>query len=92
MFLPIALIVFVSISSFSEALLSSTGRKQKIDVIGFLTCDGKPASGVLVQLYDTNSKLNLSFFKLLEHSNSNLSSLIFMKFDTWILKIKNSLN
>uniref|UniRef100_A0A914CKM6 Transthyretin-like family protein n=1 Tax=Acrobeloides nanus TaxID=290746 RepID=A0A914CKM6_9BILA len=67
MFLPIALIVFVSISSFSEAL-SSNGRKQKIDVIGSLTCDGKPASGVLVQLYDTN-KLNYLLGKANTNSN-----------------------
>uniref|UniRef100_A0A914CKW5 Transthyretin-like family protein n=1 Tax=Acrobeloides nanus TaxID=290746 RepID=A0A914CKW5_9BILA len=67
MFLPITLIVSVSILSFSEALLG-IGRTQKIDVTGSLTCDGKPASGVLVKLYDNNK---LMWDNLLGKANTN---------------------
>jgi hypothetical protein len=54
--------IFVVISlaallSYSEAL-AGIGRSQSIDVQGSLTCDGQPATGVLVKLYDSNCKLD----------------------------------
>jgi hypothetical protein len=40
---------------FSDGLLG-IGSSQSVDVQGILTCNGQPASGILVKLYDSNSK------------------------------------
>uniref|UniRef100_A0A914DJR7 Transthyretin-like family protein n=1 Tax=Acrobeloides nanus TaxID=290746 RepID=A0A914DJR7_9BILA len=67
MFLPIAIVVSATILCFSEALLG-IGRGQKIDVQGTLTCDGQPATGVLVKLYDRNTFM---WDNLLGKANTN---------------------
>uniref|UniRef100_A0A914D227 Transthyretin-like family protein n=1 Tax=Acrobeloides nanus TaxID=290746 RepID=A0A914D227_9BILA len=46
-------VIFLHIG-FSDGLLG-IGSSQSVDVQGTLTCNGQPASGILVKLYDSNT-------------------------------------
>uniref|UniRef100_A0A914E9V0 Uncharacterized protein n=1 Tax=Acrobeloides nanus TaxID=290746 RepID=A0A914E9V0_9BILA len=48
------LLVISLLFGFSYGLLG-IGRSQSVNVQGTLTCDGQPASGILVKLYDDNT-------------------------------------
>uniref|UniRef100_A0A914C3K6 Uncharacterized protein n=1 Tax=Acrobeloides nanus TaxID=290746 RepID=A0A914C3K6_9BILA len=66
-------IILVSILGFSYGLLGlpiHVTPAQSIEVQGQLMCNGRPASGVLVKMYDDNT-FNLDTFMAKQNTNGN---------------------
>uniref|UniRef100_A0A914E976 Uncharacterized protein n=1 Tax=Acrobeloides nanus TaxID=290746 RepID=A0A914E976_9BILA len=63
----IFLFICLYLCGFSNALLG-IGSRQSVSVQGTLLCDGQPADGVLVKLYDDNT---LTLDDLLAEGNTN---------------------